>query len=236
MTKEMMEAMRQGRVGSVVDEFVQNEATQVPSKLFRPHVLDNAMEIVRRGVRDELTRFHSDDPAWNILLFLLFNDQSQKLNRHFENIDLHRLEFQLPFFDCALLQTIRESRLDWFLQHKFYAKLLPYFSSVVTSVPWQSYPGHEPCPLPIPTRLTYQWNESHQAREHAAKRTRMVERASQLLREAGFPNRILDKRKLRLAAWVHATGWRDYQYAIEAAETYCRYSEICGGEFSLTAT
>jgi hypothetical protein len=226
--------MRQDRIESVVDEFVQTEATQVPSKLFRPRVLDNAMEIVRQGVREELTRFQADDPGRHVCLFLLFNDQSQKLNGHFENIDLHRLEFQLPFFDGALLKTIFETNVDWLLQHKFYGKLLTWFGREVTSVPWQSYPGHEPCPLPIPAELSYQWNEDYQAREHAAKRRRMVERASRLLRSVDFPSRILDKRKLRLAAWIHSAGWRDYQYAIEAAETYSRYSSICNGEFSVT--
>ncbi len=233
VTPQMIGALRQGRIESVVDEFVQNEATQVPSKLFRPQVLDNAMDIVRCGVREELTRLQSDDPGRHVCLLLLHNDQSQKLNRHFENIDLHRLEFQLPFFDGALLQAILESNTDWLLQHKFYAKLLLWFGGVVTSVPWQSYPGHEPCPLPIPAELAYQWGEEYQADEHAAKRTQMVERASRLLRGVDFPSRILDKRKLRLAAWIHSTGWRDYQYAIEAAETYSRYSAICRGEFSL---
>jgi hypothetical protein len=226
--------MREGRIESVVDEFVQNEATQVPSKLFRPNVLDNAMEIVRCGVREELTRFQSDDAGRNVCLFLLQNDQSQKLNHHFENIDLHRLEFQLPFFDGALLKAILESNPDWLLQHKFYAKLLLWFGGVVTSVPWQAYPGHEQCPLPIPAELAYQWGEDYQADEHAAKRTQMVERATRLLRAVDFPSQILDKRKLRLAAWIHSTGWRDYQYAIEAAETYSRYSAICRGEFSLS--
>jgi len=234
VTTQMIEAMRQGRIESVVDEFVQTEATQVPSKLFRPRVLDNAMEIVRQGVREELTRFQADDAGRNVCLFLLNNDQSQKLNGHFENIDLHRLELQLPFFDGALLRAILETNVDWLLQHKFYTKLLPWFGAVVTNVAWQSYPGHEPCPLPIPTELTYQWNEDYQAREHAAKRKRMVERASRLLRGVDFPGQILDKRKLRVAAWIHSTGWRDYQYAIEAAETYSRYSAVCGGEFSLS--
>ena len=80
VTKHMVAAMRQGRVDSVVDEFVEAEATQVPAKLFRPRVLDNAMEIVRRGVREELMSFQADDPGRNVFLFLLYNDQSQKLN------------------------------------------------------------------------------------------------------------------------------------------------------------
>ncbi|HYW72427.1 MAG TPA: asparagine synthase-related protein [Pyrinomonadaceae bacterium] len=234
VTGAMIQAMRQNRIAAVVDEFVQTEATQVPTKLFRSHVLDNAMEIVRQGISEELSGFHADDPGRNVCLFLLANDQSQKLNSHFENIDLHRLEFQLPFFDGALLRTIFETRVDWLLQHKFYNQLLPRFGEIVTRVPWQAYPGHEACSLPIPEALAYQWNDDYQTREHAAKRKRMVARASQLLRGVDFPTRILDRRKLRLASWIHATGWRDYQYAIEAAETYSRYSAICRGEFSLS--
>src|SRR5215831_577044 len=234
VSQRMIDALRQKQVASVVEEFVQTEATQVPTKLFRPRVLDNAMEIVWQGVREALTSFHPDDPGRSVCLFLLYNDQSQKLNAHFENIDLHRLEFQLPFFDGKLLQTIFETKLDWLLEHKFYNQLLPKFGADVTSVPWQSYPGHEACSLPIPEQLVYQWNDDHLAREHGAKRTRMVKRASQLLSTVDFPSLILDRRKLRLAAWIHATGWRDYQYAIEAAETYSRYSTICRGEYSLS--
>jgi primase-polymerase (primpol)-like protein len=53
-----------------------------------------------------------------------------------------------------------------------------------------------------------------------------------LLRSVNFPHEILIKRNLRVAAWLHARGWRDYEYAIEAAETYSRYAAMCSGDFS----
>ena len=231
-TESIVGQMRSGQVDSVIEWFVRDEATQVPTRMFRPHVLDDAMETVRQGVREELSKFDAADPAWNLYLFLTLSDQARKLTRHFENIDLHRLEFQAPFFDPNLLQAVLTSRLDWFLRHKFYHKLLPYFGAAAARVPWQSYPGHEPCPLPIPANLTYQWNQEHWESERSVKRQSIVARALLLLRETDFPNHILDRRKLRVAAWIHSTGWRDYQYAIEAAETYSRYSSICNGEFN----
>jgi asparagine synthetase B (glutamine-hydrolysing) len=234
-TESIVQQMRTGHADSVVDWFVRDEATQVPAKLFRRSVLEDAMEIVRQGVREEIARFNAADPAWNLYLFLTLSDQARKLTRHFENIDLHRLEFQVPFFDARLLQAVLASRLDWFLRHEFYHKLLPNFGAAAARVPWQTYPGHEACPLPIPADLIYQWNAQHQQGERMVKRQGIVARAQRLLSESGFPKEILDRRKLRLAALIHSTGWRDYQYAIEAAETYCRYSEICGGEFSLSA-
>jgi hypothetical protein len=231
-TESIVESMRKSRIGEVVDWFVRDEATQVPVKLFRPRVLENAMEIVRQGVSEELDRFDAADPAWNLYLFLLLNDQAHKLTRHFENLDLHRIEFQLPFFDGGLVEAVLATKLDWLLRHKFYVKLLPYFGPAVTSVPWQAYPGHEPCPLPIPDSLVYQWNDRYQASEHAVKRRRMVARAQRLVKAENFPYGILDRNKLRVAAWLHSTGWRDYQYAIEAAEIYCRYAEISRSGFS----
>ena len=233
-TESIVEELRAGRIDSVIDWFVRDEAIQVPTRMFRPHVLDDAMENVRQGVREELCEFDAVDPAWNLYLFLTLSDQARKLTRHFENIDLHRLEFQTPFFDPNLLQSVLASQLDWFLRHKFYHKLLPHFGTAAARVPWQSYPGHEPCPLPIPRDLTYQWNRQHMANERTVKRQNIVARALRLLRESDFPNHILDRRKLRVAAWIHSTGWRDYEYAIEAAETYSRYAAICRGESSFS--
>ena len=153
-TESLVEQLRSGQIDSVIEWFVRDEATQVPMRMFRPHVLDDAMDTVRQGVREELCKFAAADPAWNLYLFLTLSDQARKLTRHFENIDLHRLEFQAPLFDPHLLQAVLASRLDWFLRHKFYHKLLPLFGKAASRVPWQSYPGHEPCSLPIPANLT----------------------------------------------------------------------------------
>lgn len=233
LSEAIVELMRAGKIDQAIDEFVQIEQADVPVKLLQPQVLAGVRDVIRQGLREELNHLHAEDPGRNFYIFLAQNDQRRKLMAHFENIDLHRLEFQLPFFDGDFLASVIATPLDWCLNHRFYNKWLSLLPGAVTLVPWQAYPGHEPCPLPIPAELSYQWDEDYQAREQAAKRRRMVERASLLLRDGDFPNRILDKRKLRVAAWIHSTGWRDYRYAIEAAETYSRYSAICRGEFSL---
>jgi hypothetical protein len=80
--------------------------------------------------------------------------------------------------------------------------------------------------------LAYQWDDAYQAEEDSSQRQNVIEQASELLRSADFPNRILNKTKLRLAAWIHSRGWRDYRYAIEAAQTYHLYARKCGGEFT----
>jgi hypothetical protein len=102
-------------------------------------------------------------------------------------------------------------------------------------VPWQAYPGHEPCPLPVPAELAYQWDDFYRAEEDASQKQRVVEQASELLGSVDFPDQILNKNRFRLATWLHARGWRDYRYAIEAAETYHLYAQKCGGEFILSS-
>jgi hypothetical protein len=82
--------------------------------------------------------------------------------------------------------------------------------------------------------LAYQWDEGHQADEDASRKRNVIEQASAMLRSIDFPKDILNKRKLRLATWIHARGWRDYKYAIEAAQTYHLYAQKCGGEFTFS--
>jgi asparagine synthase (glutamine-hydrolysing) len=234
LNESIIEAMRAGNIGRAIEEFLEREQTQIPAKLFRPHVLENTGDLIKQGLREELEDLNATDAGRNFYLFLMLNDQRRKLAHHFENLDLHRLEFHLPFFDGAFLESVIATPLDLCLRHKLYVKLLTLFAPAVTAVPWQAYPGHEPCPLPIPEQLAYQWDENYQAKENVARKRRVLRQASELLRSVHFPHQILSKRNLRLAALLHSTGWRDYQYAIEAAETYYKYAKNCGGNFSLS--
>ncbi len=232
LNQSIVELMRAGRIDQAIEEYVLREQIDVPIKLFRPQVLENVRDVVVQGIREELDEVHAEDAGRNFYLFLMRNDQRRKLTNHFENIDLHRLEFQLPFFDGAFLASVIATPLDWCLRHRFYLKWLSHFPPPVAAVPWQAYPGHEPCPLPIPTELAYQWDDTYQAEEESSQKQKVIAQAAQLLRSIDFPDHILNKRKLRLATWMHSRGWRDYRYAIEAAQTYYLYARKCGGEFT----
>ena len=234
LNESIIDSMRAGNVNRAIEEFLEREQTQIPAKLFRPRVLEDTGVLIKQGLREELEELRAADAGRNFYLFLMLNDQRRKLALHFENLDLHRLEFQLPFFDGAFLEAVVSTPLDWCLRHKLYVKWLSLFPPPVTEVPWLSYPGHERCPLPIPDHLAYQWDENYQMNESVARKRRVLHNASEVLHSAHFPGQILSKRNLRLAAWLHSTGWRDYQYAIEAAETYYKYAKNCGGNFSLS--
>jgi asparagine synthase (glutamine-hydrolysing) len=233
LSESIIELMRAGDVDGAIDAYVEMEQIHVSPRLFRAHLLENVRDLIKQGIREELEQLHCADPGRNFYLFLVLNDQRRKLKSHFENIDQHRLEFQLPFFDGQFLSSIMGTELDLCIRHKFYNKWLLQFPPVVAEVPWQAYPGHEPCLLPLPAELGYQWDHGRQAKEDASQKHRVLKQATELLRAANFPDKILNRRNLRLAVWIHARGWRDYRYAFRAAQTYHAYSQRCGGEFIL---
>jgi asparagine synthase (glutamine-hydrolysing) len=233
LSESLIELMRADKIDRAIEEFIQQEQTGLATKLFRPLIRRSVRDVIRQGIREELDQLHAADAGRNLYLFLVLNDQRRKLMVHFENIDLHRLEFQLPFFDAAFLESVVATPLDWGLRHRFYHKWLSLFPAAVTSVPWQIYPGHEPCPLPIEKELGYQWDEKFQATERLAQKRALLTRVSTLLAAPDFPHEILSKRNLRLAAWTHRAGWRDYEYALGAAQTYYEYWKNCNGNFAL---
>ena len=234
LSESIIELMRAGQVDAAIEAYLDRERIHVPSKLFAADTLENARDLLKQGIREELDQFHADDPGRNFYLYLALNDQRRKLMVHFENIDLHRVELQMPFFDGQFVGSVMSTNLDWCLRHKFYRKWLSQFPSVVMSVPWQAYPGHEPCPLPPPPDLGYQWDDDRQAKKSAVHKHRVSHQAAELLRAADFPNQILNRRNLRLAAWMHSLGWRDYRYTFVAAQTYYDYAKKCQGEFTLS--
>jgi hypothetical protein len=232
LTDSIVGFMRRGQINDAVTEYLQIGQRDIPLKLFRPAIVENLRPFIKQGITEELESLHAADPGWNSYIFLMHTDSRRNLMRHFENLDLHRLEFQLPFFDGRFLTSVMAMPLDWCLKHRFYNKWLALLPPAVTSVPWQAYPGHEPCPLPVPDKLLYQWDQSYRGEEDASRKQKVLKRAAAVLQSVKFPDHILIKRNVRLATWLHALGWRDYEYAIEAAEIYSRYAAICSGQFS----
>ena len=107
LTEEMVNWMRVGKIDDVIEEHLRRESAQVAPKMFSSKASDILSRSINDGIREELKLFHSHDPARNFYFHLMLNDQHRKLAGHFENIDLHRLEFQLPFFDSSFLAACR---------------------------------------------------------------------------------------------------------------------------------
>ncbi len=233
LTEKIVGLMRAKRIDEVIDEHLRRESANVSPRIFRTELSADLIGSLNEGIKEELSNFNCNDPARNFYFHLLLNDQHRKLAGHFENIDLHRLEFQLPFFDSSFLALIASIPIDLCLRHKLYVKWLSHFPPAVIAIPWQVYPGHQPCPVPVPDGFDYQWADKYQSAEHSAQKRRVMKQASEMLSAADFPKEILNRANLRLARLVHATGLRNYQYMIGPAHTYHVYWQKCGGKYVL---
>lgn len=169
------------------------------------------------------------EPARAFHLFLMANDQRRHMVLHFEDLDIERIEFQLPFFDGDFLETILAGPCVPFLGHAFYMDWLDKFPNRLASVPWQAYPGHVQCTLPMPEGLGYQWEGGYFAHEMVVQQNqRRIERARKVLADQPFPRHLISRSVLHAATWITRMGWRDYSYMLETADTFHKYWSICG--------
>lgn len=233
MSQAIADSMRDGKIELAIKAFLDAQHASVVKGVFNANMAKFFSNILEAGIKEELDQIDCDDPARSFHVFLLFNDQRRHLSSHFEDIDLQRVEFHLPFFDSDFLSSVIECPIELCLAHRFYTKWLALFPSTVTSVPWQTYPGHEPCPLPIPEGLRYQWQPEHFKDLHEMEKKYLLKQGSKLLKAKDFPSKILSRSRLRLANFMYRTGLRDYGYVVKTAQTYCKYWVRSGGNYKL---
>ncbi|MBA3557831.1 MAG: hypothetical protein H0W30_04445 [Gemmatimonadaceae bacterium] len=233
LTEPLVAMLRAGDQNGAIQKFLERQGASVPRRLLKPLVAQAVKSVLHDGIREELERLRGSDPGRRFHIFLMLNDQRRHLANHFETIDLHRLEFQLPFFDGRFLETVMSAPLDACLGHRFYMKWLDHFRAEVKAVPWQAYPGHEPCPLPMPAGTTSQWEQTHVARLRAGRRRQAIERGRRVLSAADFPEAIIERNFLRLTTLLYRLGIRDYRSVMRAAHIYYSYYSASGGRYRL---
>ena len=139
--------------------FTSRWGSEMPKWILRSSHADRIAEYPFAGFFEEMARSDAEDPLRRYHLFLMYNDQKRHLTDFFENIDLHQVEYQLPFYDSRILRLTQSAPVEWFLKHKFYYNVLPKFPAPVSSLPWQSYPGHLPCPVLDGKEAKWQFDE-----------------------------------------------------------------------------
>lgn len=221
MTPEIVSAMERGSIDDAIEKFTSG----VPQRVLRRASREKIAKLPYLGVREELAAIDSPDQGRRFHLFLMFNDQRRHLARHFEDIDLERIEFHLPFFDAAFLDSVMRLPNEWFMAHRYYMDWLKCFPNGLCDIPWQAYPGHIPCTLPSPPGLKYQWEVYYDKQMYAEMRRTQANNGQRMLSSQRFPDHLISRHTLRLAALLTKTGLRDYSYLIKTAGIYQRYWE-----------
>lgn len=219
MTPQIVAAMEGGQDRAAIALFTQG----IPQRIIKRSSVGMVADLTAKGVAEELATIESPDPGRRFHLFLMANDQRRHLAQHFEDIDVERIEFHLPFFDADFMASVLRLPNDWFMAHRYYMDWLKHFPNGLDGIPWQAYPGHIPCTLPSPPGLKYQWDVYYDKKMYAQMRRQHAASGHRMLAAARFPDHLISRPVLRLASMLTASGLRDYTYLIKTAGIYQRY-------------
>jgi hypothetical protein len=201
-----------------LDAAVRSFPTGVPSGILQPSRVAELAGVIPTGVREEVEALPHPDPLRRFHLFLLLNDQRRHLDGHFETLDLHGLEFHLPFFDFAFMKKLAAVPMERLRKHRFYHEWLHHFPEVVRTVPWQTYPTHLPCPLPQEGTSPDQWSGDQRSVVRTLKRRHWQRRRSRIAAMAmsrHFPADIVNRPRFLAAGMLDMLGIRNYHYAVD---------------------
>jgi hypothetical protein len=121
--------------------------------------------------------------------------------------------------------AVLSSHTDLFVGHRLYYKWITHFKAPVAEIPWQAYPGHRPCPLPMPAGVLNQWETDWYGGRVGAAVVDEVVRAVLRSRDAEFW-RYGDRAFLALLYAANRAGLHRYGYEGDYARRL--YEEITG--------
>jgi asparagine synthase (glutamine-hydrolysing) len=178
-------------------------------------------EIPLKAIAADLSRRPKVDAARNCHLFFMLNDQRRHLFSHFETIHRSGIELVLPFFDGRFVESVLSSPVQPFLLHGLYNDLMRKLPFGLGGVPWQAYPGHVPCPVPIPGNLRRQWEEGwfSSAQMRSALRRRSVAAMRETLSPT-FPSGLLSRPKILWACLLGCLGVDRFEHVIRGMKPF----------------
>lgn len=206
-------------------EFKKYNSFSISKSVFSSPFFERASKYLLDDFSDYVDSLCTNSCPTSFLLFLLFNDQRRHLVNHFETIDLSRIDLNLPFLDHAILNITVRLPLNEGIYHKFYYKFLEHFPDVTRDIPWQAYPDHLPCPLPLPPEATYQWSVTRKWQRPNIGN--MLRGLGGIIPPAKIRSPLLDWWKIFLANVLVRFGFTQYSYIVKPAETVQSHYEKC---------
>ena len=224
MTTSTIEKVRRGDYVGAIELYRQNRNSELPRKPLRKSVFENYRDWPNRALAEELASTPSSETDRKFYLFLMNNDQRRSLHFHHEVMDLHGLEYLLPFFDSDFLAAVSRVPVEHCLYHGFYNDWLEYFDKAVTTSPWQAYPGHASSKVEGGDGLGYQFDESYSQDWHRLRRKVRLTQANEMLASGAFPQGLLSKPAIRMARLACLLGSDRLGYTIDKGYQYYRYA------------
>ena len=226
--------LRAGKRDEAVTKYFEEHEITVPIRVFRGAIGPDLRDLVHTGVHEALEEVRCEsDPGRELYAFRMAHDQRRHLTLHFEDVDLHRLEFHLPFYDADLIAAVAATPTDFAVGHRLYHEALRFFPDTIRSVAWQTYPGHVPCPVPLPSNLIDQWGDQQKDIVRRSRRAGILGETLRVLFSGSFPRPLLDRRYLIAASCAHWLGIGDYAYALDYAKAFSEMWGVTRGRWAL---
>ncbi len=146
LNEEIMKAAGSGSFELAISRYFHLNNIKLPLNIFRKQSKYCHADLLMDYVINEIDSINCNDKQ-KLYLFLLLNDQRRHLHDFYENLDIHGLEYQLPFFDSKFLEYVASIPIDCKINHKFYTEWFKCFPHSVLEAPWQTYRGHVACPV-----------------------------------------------------------------------------------------
>jgi len=194
---------------SAINSYLTTTKISLSTRFLKHKYKKQSVGLLEGTINKELL-CNSGEPAKSMYYFLMNNDQKRHLQLHFETICQHKTELNLPFFDSDFLKEIYAIPSSDLLNHKLYMRWFQYFPNNTQTVPWQTYPNHEKCPLKVSTNLSYQWGSVRKK-----EKTNVSDYAIYLkAKNTHLFKRFFDSKKTFVAMLLHRFGIKNFSYLV----------------------
>lgn len=235
MDELMLDYGARGDVKGATKHFLDFNSIALSSRVLTAAARASLPQLMFDSILSEVNRYPREDIGRRIYLFLLFNDQRRHLFKHFETIDQHGLELLTPFFDTRFLKAVAATPARCGVLHRLYAQFFEHLPEFALRTPWQTYPGHQPCPLPGDPNASYQWTSgAGPHKDGLVARSQLAIKMLQAFNSMTQPQ-VFSRPRIWLAALLHALGLRDCRHILQRLQLYRRLdSNTKAGQRSLS--
>jgi hypothetical protein len=193
-------------------------------KIFTRDYRSRVRSVFPDSLVTEMQSISCEDRGNALFLFLLLNDQRRHMEDIYEQIDLWKMDYNMPFYDGDFCTHLYSVPIDQRLRHVFYNQWLKFFPDPVHKTPWQVYPGHEGHDMVLndERELLDQWR----SKPTSTLNIDVFRRARELYEVMSRQSRGNPISKIRFLFWgmFHVLGIRDYSKSLfKISDIYNRY-------------
>ena len=228
-----IQLLRAYNFAAAAEQFLADMAIVSSPRPYQGKVADAMAELPLLGVREELANAGCADPGFSLYAILLENHQRKQLAWHYEDIDLFPFEHIQPFFDSKFLEVACRIPPELGFRHRFYHRWLAAFPPQTVQVPWQAYPGHETCPLPLPRQHDSQWTLARH--NNRLYRRELVRDSVRMLTRWKRASSLLSRARISTAVASVALGRASTAYILKQSLRLWESVERCEGRFDASS-